>query len=84
MHKCAAKDCPINVPPHLLMCLRHWTMVPQNIQTQVYQGWRRQQRSPKRVEQYWQARQSAIGAVRQQEIQEQHSRIKGYTDGVEL
>jgi hypothetical protein len=34
-HTCHAADCDRVVPPRLLMCLKHWRMVPGDIQRMV-------------------------------------------------
>jgi len=35
-HRCHAEGCNVEVPPRLLMCLRHWRMVPRAIQRRVW------------------------------------------------
>ena len=35
-HHCHARGCEANVPPRMLMCLRHWRMVPQQLKQAVY------------------------------------------------
>jgi len=35
-HTCHAAGCPREVEPKLLMCLRHWRMVPRHLQREVY------------------------------------------------
>lgn len=39
-HLCHAKNCAIPVPPKMLMCLRHWYMVPRAIRVQVWKHYR--------------------------------------------
>lgn len=39
-HECHAEDCHVEVPPKLLMCGRHWAMVPPDIQRAVYAAYR--------------------------------------------
>jgi hypothetical protein len=34
-HTCHARGCALSVPPELLMCHRHWQMVPREIQRRV-------------------------------------------------
>ncbi len=36
VHLCHAKRCPVPVPRNALMCLRHWRMVPKNLQRDVW------------------------------------------------
>lgn len=35
-HVCHATGCDVKVPPKMLMCLRHWRMVPRSIQREVW------------------------------------------------
>lgn len=35
-HTCHADGCDVEVPPRMLMCLRHWRMVPRTIQRQIW------------------------------------------------
>lgn len=35
-HHCHADGCTRNVPPRLLMCGKHWRMVPQHLQDRVW------------------------------------------------
>lgn len=35
-HTCHARGCEKPVPPKMLMCLRHWRMVPRPLQTLVW------------------------------------------------
>lgn len=39
-HPCAAKRCSVPVPHTLLMCARHWRLVPREIQNRVYREYR--------------------------------------------
>jgi hypothetical protein len=36
--QCAAEGCDVLKASHLLMCLRHWSMLPDNIKRDVYDG----------------------------------------------
>ena len=38
-HLCHAMGCEVAVPPRLLMCRRHWQMVPRNLQAAVYDAY---------------------------------------------
>lgn len=40
MHTCRAKCCTIQCPNHILMCKPHWSMVPKDIQREVYSAWK--------------------------------------------
>lgn len=35
-HRCHAEACPVAVPPSMLMCRRHWRMVPKALQAEVW------------------------------------------------
>lgn len=35
-HECHADGCDVEVPPKMLMCLRHWRMVPRDLQKRVW------------------------------------------------
>lgn len=35
-HECHAKNCKRQVPPALLMCPQHWTMVPKEMQAEIW------------------------------------------------
>jgi hypothetical protein len=35
-HTCHATSCPVEVPPKMLMCKKHWGMVPKPIRNQVW------------------------------------------------
>jgi len=35
-HACHARGCDKAVPPKMLMCLRHWRMVPRDLQKAVW------------------------------------------------
>ena len=64
MHKCHADGCTTIVPTQMLMCRRHWRMVPPQIQRSVYQSWAVQQHTSEPVERYVKARTAAIAAVK--------------------
>jgi len=36
LRRCYAVQCPNEVPANLLMCIRHWRMVPKEIQVRVW------------------------------------------------
>lgn len=40
-HKCPVEGCNIRTPHHILMCSKHWRMVPPDLQRQVFAAWNR-------------------------------------------
>lgn len=63
-HKCPVTGCVEQQPQHLLMCARHWRMVPQTIQAKVWETWKSGS-----VREYLKARSDAIKAVNDLVIQ---------------
>lgn len=43
-HDCPVDGCAAQVPRSMLMCARHWRLVPDALQSAVYRQWRRRQR----------------------------------------
>lgn len=39
-HTCHAEGCKVAVPPRMLMCLKHWRMVPKHLQREVWRHYR--------------------------------------------
>ncbi len=69
-HTCHAKHCRTNVPPRLLMCLKHWKMVPYKLQKQVWAEYVPGQEIRKDpTEEYLDAATAAIDAVALKEEQ---------------
>lgn len=67
-HHCHARRCETAVKPELLMCLRHWRMVPRGIQRAVWDSYRPGQCDDKHPSAAWhKAADAAIGYVAQQE-----------------
>lgn len=67
-HKCHARGCDVAVLPRLLMCLRHWRMVPRPLQRQVWATYRPGQevdKEPTGV--YLAAAKAAIASVAEKE-----------------
>lgn len=64
MHKCAAVPCTKTVEDDLLMCLRHWRMVPKDIQRRIWQHYRRGQSAATSSAEYNAAYDDAVNAVR--------------------
>lgn len=68
IHHCHARDCLVAVPPHLLMCARHWAMVPRPLQRRIWPWFRRGQERDKRPSmEYIDAAKDAIAAVAEAE-----------------
>lgn len=64
-HKCHAEGCLVSVPPKLLMCARHWRMVPQGLKLAVWRHYRPGQEIDKNpTEEYLAAARAAIESVR--------------------
>lgn len=67
-HHCHAVGCKAKVPPEMLMCLYHWTMVPKKLQRAVWKTYRRGQCDDMRPSRAWfVAAEAAIEHVRQKE-----------------
>lgn len=39
-HHCHARRCQTPVPPRIMMCDRHWRMVPSDLQDRIYKAYR--------------------------------------------
>lgn len=68
-HTCHIPHCNVSTPPKLLMCGKHWRMVPRNLQRRVYAHYQSgQERGEHRPTEAWhQAADEAIRAVVQLE-----------------
>lgn len=63
-HHCHAIACAAAVPPRMLMCRRHWAMVPAELQRAVWAHYRAGQEDDKRPSHAWHlAATDAIAAV---------------------
>ena len=64
-HHCHARNCRIAVPRTMLMCIRHWRMVPKHIQRQVWDNYVEGQcdYSPPPTDKWHEAADAAINAV---------------------
>lgn len=64
-HTCHAEGCTRAVPPRLLMCARHWGMVPPALQGEVWRHYRPGQESDGKpiTREYADAARAAIRAV---------------------
>jgi hypothetical protein len=63
-HRCHALGCTIEVPPRMLMCRRHWFLVPKALRDRVWATYRAgQERSKDPSREYLEAADAAIRAV---------------------
>ena len=68
IHCCHAYACPVVVPAKMLMCLKHWRMVPQSTQRLVWKHYRPGQEVDKRPsKEYLEVTALAIRQVREKE-----------------
>jgi hypothetical protein len=64
-HHCHAEGCNVEVPPKLLMCRKHWFMVPKNLQARIWATYRPGQEIDKNPSpEYREAQRAAIDAVK--------------------
>lgn len=81
-HRCHAEGCDVLVPPRLLMCLKHWRMVPKALQARVWATYRPGQEIDKRVtEAYLVAQAAAIEAVAESEGRREPTQEATMTNG---
>ena len=67
-HTCHAEGCNVRVPPKLLMCRRHWFMVPPMLRREVWRLYRPgQERDKNPTREYLVAARESIDAVAQLE-----------------
>ncbi|APU88983.1 conserved hypothetical protein [Virus Rctr197k] len=52
-HRCHAIACSVRVPPRMLMCKRHWAMVPRDTQRRVWATYREGQCDDKQPAASW-------------------------------
>lgn len=64
MHPCAASPCKKQIEDKLLMCMRHWRMVPRDIQREIWQHYVQGQTWETATTQYRSAYLKAVDAVR--------------------
>lgn len=63
-HTCHAIACGKPTTPKVLMCFKHWNMVPKDLQIRVWQTYRPGQEKTKVIsKEYMEARRQAIVAV---------------------
>lgn len=69
-HVCHARGCPVHVQPEMLMCKRHWFMVPKRIRDAVWATYRPGQCDDMSPSREWHvAADAAIGFVAMKEKQ---------------
>jgi hypothetical protein len=67
-HHCHARECTKKVPPRMLMCGKHWRMVPSHLQDDVWATYRPGQEISKTpTREYLVAAKRAINAVAERE-----------------
>lgn len=67
-HYCHAFNCGVAVKPEMLMCYKHWRMVPKDIQQKVWRYYRPGQCDDMNISKEWlSAADEAIAAVKQKE-----------------
>jgi len=52
-HQCHALNCKEKCEPQKIMCLAHWRMVPLDLQSAIYNSYRRGQCDDKRPSSEW-------------------------------
>lgn len=63
-HTCHAYGCDVEVPPKMLMCLKHWRMVPRRLQALVWTHYRPGQEEDKQPSHdYILVQRAAVSAV---------------------
>ena len=68
VHTCHAAGCSVEVPPKMLMCRRHWYMVPKPMRDEVWRTYRPGQEDDKAPsDDYLMAMDAAIRAVAEKE-----------------
>lgn len=69
-HHCHAKHCKVEVPPKMLMCYKHWKLVPQPLQSAVWEHYQRgqEERMVAPTSEWHEAADAAIDHVYQLEL----------------
>lgn len=63
-HHCHARGCNMKVPPRMLMCKRHWFMVPKAIRDEIWEHYQTGQEVTMECSEEWhKAADKAIAAV---------------------
>lgn len=67
-HTCHAEGCDVDVPPKMLMCLKHWRRVPKKLQAEIWRTYRPGQEVDKKPSaEYLVAQHAAVQAVAEKE-----------------
>lgn len=67
-HPCHAEGCDVEVPPKMLMCLKHWRRVPKLLQQRIWATYVAGQEIRKDpTDAYMEAQEAAVEAVAQKE-----------------
>ena len=74
-HHCHARGCAASIPPQMLMCRRHWVMVPREVQRQVWATYRPGQEVDKRPSDAW--NEAAAAAIQAVALAERHLDNRG-------
>ena len=70
-HTCHAANCKVVIPPKLLMCGKHWKMVPEEMQQEIYRYYRPGQEVAKNPRKEWvKAASNAVSYVLRKETEE--------------
>jgi hypothetical protein len=70
VHRCHVERCITPVPPAMLMCTRHWRLVPYPMQREVWKHYRKGQEVDKRpTKEYLVAANTACNFVRDRELE---------------
>lgn len=78
IHKCHARGCNVPTRPEVLMCFRHWGMVPHTLRSEVWRYYRAGQCDDKQVSREWlNAADAAIEAVAAKEAEQRTRKAKG-------
>lgn len=67
-HVCHAMGCTVKVPPRMLMCLRHWKMVPKALQQRIWATYvpgQEQRKDP--TDAYMEAQRASVQTVAEKE-----------------
>lgn len=81
-HLCHANRCTTPVPPKMLMCPKHWIMVPQELKKEVWAYYRPGQERDKQPSKLWmRAAKNAIEYVQKKELEEVLEQIQREGNG---
>jgi hypothetical protein len=72
-HECHAKGCTTQVPPALLMCAKHWRMVPQALKNRIWDTYQpgQERGNVEPTDAYFEAQREAVEAVAKAEESKQ-------------